>query len=78
MKTVALALLVFLGGCSSMTGGSDGNPNDVAYAGTQGSVYDSSANPPAQVGTVTYDENAAQKIPDDVIPAPNPAPVSAR
>jgi hypothetical protein len=35
-----------------------GNPDDDAYAGSPQSVYDTAANPPRIIGTVSYDPNA--------------------
>jgi len=35
--------------------GPAGNPDNIPYAGQQGSVYDIKANPPQTIGTVTYD-----------------------
>jgi hypothetical protein len=37
---------------------SAGNPNWASYSGQPGSTYDSAANPPQTVGTVTYDPYA--------------------
>lgn len=53
--------------------GPDGNPEHDAYAGQPGSVYDPAANPPRQIGTVTYNPDTATLTNDPVIQPVTPA-----
>jgi hypothetical protein len=53
-------LCLGLAACASPNAG---NPNGVTYAGTAGSAYDSSANPPHTNGVISYDPVAP--IPPD-------------
>lgn len=58
MKKTAFAvgiLCLGLCACASMTAG---NPNADAYFGSPGSTYDAKANPPRNIGTVSYDPTA--------------------
>lgn len=59
------ALLTACAPLDTLLPGTAGNPANDAYAGSPGSVYDSSANPPVSLGTVAYDPDKASPLPPD-------------
>jgi hypothetical protein len=78
MRVGIIALALALGGCQYIeypTHGPDaGNPNRMAYAGQPGGLYDRAANPPQDIGQVTYNPDAplANNLPaDETLPAPS-------
>jgi hypothetical protein len=76
MRVGFIALALALGGCQYIeypTAGPDaGNPNRMAYVGQPGSQYDPAANPPRDVGQVTYNPDAplANLPADETVPPP--------
>lgn len=66
---VAGAICLGLSACASANAG---NPDANAYAGSAGSVYDATANPPRTNGTVRYNPNAP--LPPADMPAPSNMP----
>lgn len=53
-------------GCAPLIGAEAGNPNNDAYLGGAGSVYDESQNPAQTVGSVAYaPATAPAKMPAD-------------
>jgi len=78
MRIGIVALALALGGCQYIEypppGPDAGNPNHMPYAGGPGSLYDRAANPPSNIGRVSYDAYAplANNLPaDETLPAPN-------
>lgn len=69
----ALFAVLGLGLCACASPNA-GNPDGAAYAGSSGSVYDVSANPPRADGTVRYNPNAP--LPPDLPAAPVPVPAA--
>ena len=61
MKAIFLAAVsaVSLSGCEYISYPTEpaGNPGDLPYAGQPGSVYDPAANPPRDIGQVSYNAN---------------------
>ena len=80
---IAIGLLFLgtaLGGCQYLGnpawGPDAGNPNHFAYAGAPGSVYDVAANPPSDIGRVSYNAYAplTNNLPADAaLPPPTAA-----
>ena len=57
-------------GLTACAAPNQGNPDGAAYAGTAGSVYNTSANPPRTNGAVSYDP-AAPLPPDTATMTPS-------
>ncbi|MBV9548942.1 MAG: hypothetical protein JO256_04640 [Alphaproteobacteria bacterium] len=78
ISAAVLVLSAALGGChyfdDPSRGPHAGNPNLMAYAGDPGSTYDRSANPPRDIGQVTYKpDGPLTNLPADAaLPTPPP------
>jgi hypothetical protein len=72
-----VALALTLGGCQyveyPLPGPDAGNPSRMPYAGGPGSLYDSAANPPSNIGRASYDAySPLTNLPaDEALPPPS-------
>jgi hypothetical protein len=79
---IVITGILSLAACSpltTLTPGNAGNPNAFPYVASAGSVYDQAANPPSNIGGVTYNPDAPITVPADMsIPdsAPSGSPNS--
>jgi hypothetical protein len=74
---MVIAGILSLTACEPLTAlspGDAGNPNAQPYLGGAGSIYDQAANPPSNIGGVTYNPDAVAPVPADMsIPDAAPA-----
>ena len=71
---IAAAAMLSLAACAPpqyQLFGTAGDPDNTSYAGSAGSVYDQTANPPAKVSIATYNPDAPLPAYPDVVPPPS-------